>query len=81
MDIPNELIQPLIHLKKLLVIYVNTTKDCKELIQLLVQHIEELRGINRNNFFIETLIKEYNYPKSFSDIPETLELESFYLRR
>lgn len=79
MNIPDELLEPLIHLRKLLEIYINATKNCKELLELLVQQIEEIRGVKRNNSFVETLIKEYNYPRKFLEIPETIDLEPFYL--
>ena len=57
----------LVHLRHLLELYKTVRKSEIELIELLTKEVEQISEEGHGNFFIETLIGEYEYPRYFND--------------
>ena len=75
---------PLIPLRRLLMLYTLARKSETSLIQLLTDHIEQIKKelINSpNKELIDRLISEYPYPRNFdleSDVDDNIyEIDSF----
>jgi hypothetical protein len=51
------------------------------MIELLTAEIDFICEKRKDNFFIESLIGEHNYPRDFDqeEIKEFLEIESFFI--
>jgi hypothetical protein len=79
--VPPEMIETLIKLKSLLILYVGISKHEEQVIDLLTIEIDLIREERKDNFFIEKLISEHNYPREFDreEIKEFLEVESFFI--
>jgi hypothetical protein len=79
--VPPEMIDTLIKLKSLLILYVGISKHEEQVIDLLTIEIDLIREERKDNFFIEKLISEHNYPREFDreEIKEFLEVESFFI--
>jgi ribosomal silencing factor RsfS len=79
--VPPEIIETLVKLKSLLILYVGISKHEEQVIDLLTIEIDLIREERRDNFFIEKLISEHNYPREFDqeEIKEFLEVESFFI--
>jgi hypothetical protein len=79
--VPPEIIETLVKLKSLLILYVGISKHEEQVIDLLTVEIDLIREERKDNFFIERLISEYNYPREFDqeEIKEFLEVESFFI--
>ena len=76
--------KPLIPLRRLFMLYTMARKTETSLIQLLTDHIEQIkRDLNNipNRELIERLILEYPYPRNFDkepDVDENIyEIDSF----
>jgi hypothetical protein len=65
--VPNYMMDILIQLRHLLELYKTVRKTETELIELLTKEIERISEEGHGNFFIETLINEYEYPRYFDD--------------
>jgi hypothetical protein len=65
--VPNYMMDILIQLRHLLELYKTVRKTETELIELLTKEIERISEEGHGNFFIETLINEYEYPRYFED--------------
>jgi hypothetical protein len=75
-----------IHLRHMLEIYKDVRKSETILIELLTKEIEQVREEGQGNFFIETLISEYQYPRFFDEEEQedTFDVDPFtfdYSRR
>jgi hypothetical protein len=79
--VPPEIIETLVKLKSLLILYIGISKHEKQVIDLLTVEIDLIREERKDNFFIERLISEHNYPREFDqeEIKEFLEVESFFI--
>jgi hypothetical protein len=79
--VPPEMIETLIKLKSLLLLYAVISKHEEQVIDLLTIEIDLIREERKDNFFIEKLISEHNYPREFDqeEIKEFLEVESFFI--
>jgi hypothetical protein len=79
--VPPEMIETLVKLKSLLILYVGISKHEEQVIDLLTIEIDLIREERKDNFFIEKLISEHNYPREFDreEIKEFLEVESFFI--
>lgn len=79
--VPEEIIETLIELKRLLVLYVGISKHEEEMIFLLTQAIERISEEGQGNFFIEKLISKYNYSRQFDqeEIKEISDVEPFFM--
>ena len=79
--IPEEIIETLIELKRLLVLYEGIIRHEEEMIYLLTQAIERISEEGKINFFIEKLISEYNYPRQFDqeEIKESFDVKPFFM--
>jgi hypothetical protein len=79
--VPPEMIETLVKLKSLLILYVGISKHEEQMIDLLTVEIDLIREERKDNFFIERLISEHNYPREFDqeEIKEFLEVESFFI--
>jgi hypothetical protein len=79
--VPPEMIDTLVKLKSLLILYVGISKHEEQVIDLLTIEIDLIREERKDNFFIEKLISEHNYPREFDqeEIKEFLEVESFFI--
>ena len=65
--VPTWMMPILVHLRHLLVLYKTVYKSETTLIKLLTDEIEEISEEGHGNFFIETLIGEYPYPRFFDE--------------
>jgi hypothetical protein len=65
--VPDYMMDILIQLRHLLELYKTVRKTETELIELLTKEIERISEEGHGNFFIETLINEYEYPRYFDD--------------
>jgi hypothetical protein len=76
-----EIIETLVKLKILLILYVGISKHEEQMIDLLTTEIDLIREERKDNFFIERLISEHNYPREFDqeEIKEFLVAESFFI--
>jgi hypothetical protein len=63
--VPEEIIETLIELKRLLVLYEGASKHEEQMIHLLTTKIERISEEGKENFFIKKLINEYIYPRYF----------------
>jgi hypothetical protein len=79
--VPPEIIETLVKLKSLLILYVGISKHEEQMIDLLTAEIDFIREERKDNFLIERLISEHNYPRDFDqeEIKEFLEIESFFI--
>jgi hypothetical protein len=79
--VPPEIIETLVKLKSLLILYVGISKHEEQVIKLLTVEIDLIREERKDNFFIERVIREHNYPREFDqeEIKEFLEVESFFI--
>jgi hypothetical protein len=79
--VPPEIIETLVKLKSLLILYIGISKHEEQVIDLLTVEIDLIREERKDNFFIERLISEHNYPRKFDqeEIKEFLEVESFFI--
>ena len=72
--LPEELVEICIELRRLLIIYEGIRRNENILKHLLEVEIEKISKEAKGNFFIETLISEYPYPRKFyEEIDETFE--------
>jgi hypothetical protein len=80
--VPEEIIDILIELKRLLVLYEGISKHEEKMIHLLTTEIERISEEGKGNFFIEKLISEYNYPRHFDqeEIKESFDVEPFFIK-
>ena len=76
--------KPLIPLRRLLMLYTMARKNKTNLIQLLTEHIEQIKrdlSDSPNRELMERLISEYPYPRNFDEEPEVdesiYEVDSF----
>ena len=76
--------RPLIPLRRLLMLYTMARKNETNLIQLLTEHIEQIKrdlSNSPNRELMERLISEYPYPRNFDeelDVDESsYEVDSF----
>jgi hypothetical protein len=63
-------------------LYQTVRKNETELIELLTREIERISEEGHGNFFIETLINEYEYPRIFEDeqdLDEIYDVDTFTL--
>ena len=65
--VPEWMMPILIHLRHLLELYKTIRKSKTVLIELLTNEIEQISEEEHGNFFIETLIGEYPYPRFFDE--------------
>ena len=65
--VPNYILDILVYLRHLLELYKIIYKSKTKLIELLTKEIEQISEEGHGNFFIETLIGEYEYPRYFDD--------------
>jgi hypothetical protein len=72
--IPDYMMDILVHLRHLLELYKTIRKTETELIELLTKEIEQISEEGHGNFFIETLINEYEYPMYFEDEQDDEEI-------
>jgi hypothetical protein len=72
--IPDYMMDILVHLRHLLELYKTIRKTKTELIKLLTKEIEQISEEGHGNFFIETLINEYEYPRYFDDEQDNEEI-------
>jgi hypothetical protein len=79
---PEEIIETLIELKRLLILYEGISKHEEQMIHLLTTEIEQTSEEGKGNFFIEKLISEYNYPRQFDqeEIKESFDVEPFFIK-
>jgi hypothetical protein len=79
--VPPEIIVKLVKLKSLLILYVGISKHEEQVIDLLTTEIDLIHEERKDNFYIERLISEHNYPREFDhkEIKEFLEVESFFI--
>jgi hypothetical protein len=79
---PEEIIETLIELKRLLILYEGISKHEEQMIHLLTTEIEQISEEGKGNFFIEKLISEYNYPRQFDqeEIKESFDVEPFFIK-
>jgi hypothetical protein len=73
--VPEYMIGILMELRRSLELYQNVRKYETELIELLTKEIERISEEGQGNFFIETMISEYEYPRFFE---EEYDLHDFY---
>jgi hypothetical protein len=80
--VPEEIIDTLIELKRLLVLYEGISKHEEQMIQLLTTEIERISEEGKGNFFIEKLISKYNYPRQFDqeEIKKSFDVEPFFIK-
>lgn len=73
--------QELIQLHRLLIVYKEANKTCRDLIYFLTREIELLKTKYPGHTIIEKLIETYNYPRNFDqeEINEAFDVESFNL--
>ena len=76
--------KPLIPLRRLLMLYTMARKNETNLIQLLTEHIEQIKrdlSGSPNRELMERLISEYPYPRNFDEEPDVdesiYEVDSF----
>ena len=76
--------KPLIPLRRLLMLYTMARKNETNLIQLLTEHIEQIKRDLSNSpsrELMERLISEYPYPRNFDEEPDVdesiYEVDSF----
>jgi hypothetical protein len=81
--VPENIIEILTRLRRLLSIYEGVHRNELSLIYLLSKEIEQISADGKGNFFIETLISEHNYPRNFEEeeVDETFDVEPFTLSR
>jgi hypothetical protein len=79
--VPPEIIETLVKLKSLLILYVGINKHEEQMSDLLTAEIDFICEERKDNFFIERLISEHNYPRDFDreEIKAFLEIESFFI--
>jgi hypothetical protein len=79
--VPEYMLDILVQLRHLLELYKTVRKTETELIELLTKEIERISKEGHGNFFIETLINEYEYPKKFEeeDGDEIYDVDPFTL--
>lgn len=65
--VPDCMTPVLIHLRHFLEIYKDVRKSETVLIDLLTKEIERVREEGQGDFYIETLISEYKYPRFFDE--------------
>jgi hypothetical protein len=80
--VPEEIMETLIELKRLLVLYEGISKHEEQMIHLLTTEIKRISEEGKGNFFIEKLIGEYNYPRHFDqeEIKESFDVEPFFIK-
>ena len=80
--VPEEIIDTLIELKRLLILYEGISKHEEQMIQLLTTEIEWISEEGKGIFFIEKLISEYNYPIYIDqeEIKESFDEEPFFIK-
>jgi hypothetical protein len=72
--VPDYMLDILVQLRHLLELYKSVRKTETELIELLTKEIERISEEGHGNFFIETLINEYEYPRYFDDEQDDEEI-------
>jgi hypothetical protein len=72
--VPEYMLDILVQLRHLLELYKIVQKSETELIELLTKEIERISEEGHGNFFIETLITEYEYPRYFDDEQDDEEI-------
>jgi hypothetical protein len=80
--VPEYMLDILVQLRHLLELYKAVRKSETELIELLTKEIERISEEVYGNFFIETLINEYEYPRYFDneqDDEEIYDVDPFTL--
>jgi hypothetical protein len=80
--VPEYMLDILVQLRHLLELYKTVRKSEFELIELLTKEIERISEEGHGNFFIETLINEYEYPRYFDneqDDEEIYDVDPFTL--
>jgi hypothetical protein len=80
--VPEYMLDILVQLRHLLELYKIVQKSETELIELLTKEIEPISEEGHGNFFIETLINDYEYPRYFDneqDDEEIYDVDPFTL--
>jgi DNA-binding protein H-NS len=80
--VPEYMLDILVQLRHLLELYKAVRKSETELIELLTKEIEQISEEGHGNFFIETLINAYDYPRYFDneqDDEEIYDVDPFTL--
>jgi hypothetical protein len=72
--VPDYMFDILVQLRHLLELYKTVRKTETELIELLTKEIKRISEEGHGNFFIETLINEYEYPRYFDDEQDDEEI-------
>lgn len=79
------IIEQLVRLRRLLIIYEGIQRNEEALIHLLAKEIDQISKEGESNyeqnFLIERLISEHNYPRNFQEeeVDEIFEVEPFTL--
>ena len=83
-EVDPEDVKPLIPLRRLLMLYAMAQKNETNLIQLLTEHIEQIKrdlSNSPNRELMERLISEYPNPRNFDEEPDVdesiYEVDSF----